>query len=78
MQGVFGGISTIGLVLVTASSPAEKTSSNLGYYQSSLTLGQLAGLPLLYAAISGLSACGLVFFMVLFRTEDLRKELARS
>ncbi|MCX8021655.1 MAG: MFS transporter [Syntrophorhabdaceae bacterium] len=46
LQGVFGGVSTVGLVLVSSSSTKEKLPLNIGFFQSCLTLGQLAGPPL--------------------------------
>lgn len=46
LLGVFSGTSTIGLIIVSSSSSKEKLSSDLGFFQSSLTLGQLVG-PLL-------------------------------
>ncbi|MCX8022792.1 MAG: MFS transporter [Syntrophorhabdaceae bacterium] len=45
-QGMLGGVSTIGLILVSSSSSKEKVSSNIGLFQSFLTLGQLSGPPL--------------------------------
>ena len=46
IQGFVGGISTIGLIIVSSSSLKEKVSFDLGIYQSSMTLGQLVGPPL--------------------------------
>jgi MFS family permease len=46
LQGVFGGVSTIGLILVSSSSSKERLGVNVGLFQSCLTLGQLAGPPL--------------------------------
>ena len=46
LQGVFGGVSTAGLILVTSSSSKEKISSNIGIFQACLTIGQLIGPPL--------------------------------
>ncbi len=45
-QGLVGGVSTIGLIIVSSSSPRERVSLDIGVYQSSMTLGQLVG-PLL-------------------------------
>jgi DHA1 family multidrug resistance protein-like MFS transporter len=45
-QGLIGGVSTIGLVIVSSSSLKERVSFDLGIYQSSMTFGQLVG-PLL-------------------------------
>jgi DHA1 family multidrug resistance protein-like MFS transporter len=46
IQGFVGGISTIGLIIVSSSSLRERVSLDLGIYQSSMTLGQLVGPPL--------------------------------
>lgn len=43
VSGIFGGVSMIGLVLITASSPPEELSSNIGLFQASLTAGQVLG-----------------------------------
>lgn len=45
-QGLIGGISTIGMVIVSSSSLRERVSLDMGIYQSSMTLGQLVGPPL--------------------------------
>ncbi len=45
IQGLLGGISTIGLIIVSALSPAEQRAKNMGLYQSAHTLGQIAGPP---------------------------------
>ena len=45
-QGLIGGISTIGMVIVSSSSLRERVSLDIGIYQSSMTLGQLVGPPL--------------------------------
>jgi len=53
IQGLTGGISTIGLIIVSSSSPQERIPADLGIYQSSMTVGQLAGPPLgSYAAVA--------------------------
>ena len=46
LQGLATGTSTIGLIIVSSSSPKEKLASDIGFFQSSMTLGQLVG-PLL-------------------------------
>lgn len=46
LQGLIGGISTIGLIIVSSSSLKERISLDMGIYQSSMTLGQLVGPPL--------------------------------
>lgn len=45
-QGLVGGISTIGMVIVSSSSLKERVSLDMGIYQSSMTLGQLVGPPI--------------------------------
>jgi len=45
-QGLMGGTSTIGLIILSAMSPKEKVTADIGLFQSSMTLGQLVG-PLL-------------------------------
>jgi MFS family permease len=45
-QGLIGGVSTIGLIIVSSSSLKERVSLDLGVFQSSMTFGQLVG-PLL-------------------------------
>jgi MFS family permease len=46
IQGLAAGTSTIGLIIVSSSSPKEMISSNIGLFQTSITLGQILG-PLL-------------------------------
>jgi MFS family permease len=46
VQGFLGGISTIGLIIVAATSDAEQRPRRMGAYQSALTLGQIFGPPL--------------------------------
>jgi DHA1 family multidrug resistance protein-like MFS transporter len=51
MQGALGGVSTIGLVLISALSPEERLHKDLSLFQNSMTAGQLMGPPLgTYAA----------------------------
>ena len=45
-QGILGGISTVGLIMVSSSSSRESAAKNLGLFQNSLTMGQLIGPPL--------------------------------
>ena len=47
-QGIFGGISTIGLIIISSSSPRERLSADIGFFQTFITLGFLLG-PLLGA-----------------------------
>jgi MFS transporter, DHA1 family, multidrug resistance protein len=46
LQGIFGGVSTIGLIILSATSSREKVTPNIGLFQSAQTLGQLVGPPL--------------------------------
>ncbi len=46
VQGFFGGISTIGLIIVAASSSEDELAPRMGVYQSALTLGQIFAPPL--------------------------------
>lgn len=41
--GMVGGTSTMGLILVSAASDHERITSNVGLFQSAMTLGQIAG-----------------------------------
>lgn len=51
VQGILGGISTIGLIMVSSSSSSESAAGDIGLYQNSLTFGQLLGPPVgAYAA----------------------------
>ena len=61
-QGFLGGLSTIGIIIVSATSPPEQMPRNMGYYQASMTLGQLVGPPVgaLAAAAFGYRAAFLV------------------
>ena len=73
VQGFFGGISTVGLIIISASSSSEWVSRDIGLYQNSMTFGQLIGPPIgaLAASILGyrgafISASALVFVTVIF------------
>lgn len=46
VQGLLGGVSTIGLIMVSSSSSREWASRDIGLYQNSMTLGHLIGPPL--------------------------------
>ena len=46
LQGLTGGISTIGIIIVSSSSSRENIPSNVSLYQSVMTLGQLTGPPI--------------------------------
>ena len=45
VQGIMGGVSTVGLIIVSASSSREWASRDIGFYQNAMTLGQLIGPP---------------------------------
>ncbi|HSB79008.1 MAG TPA: MFS transporter [Candidatus Methylomirabilis sp.] len=46
LQGFFGGISTIGLIIISAISDSEQLPRRMGTYQSALTLGQIFSPPM--------------------------------
>ena len=46
IQGGMGGFSTLGLIIVSSSSPRERLSADIGFFQTFLTLGLLVGPPL--------------------------------
>ena len=73
VQGIMGGISTLGLVIVTSSSSSQRTARDIGFFQNSLTLGQLLGPPVgaFAAAMLGyqgafVSASAFVFVTLVF------------
>ena len=73
LQGIFGGISTIGLILVSASSSQDWLSRDISLFQNSLTLGQLIGPPVgaIAASVLGykgafISSSALVFVTLVF------------
>ena len=73
VQGIFGGISTVGLILVTSSSSHDWVSRDIGFFQNSMTFGQLIGPPVGAIAASTLgykgafiSASALVFITLAF------------
>jgi len=45
IQGMFGGISTVGFIMISASCSKEKLSAHVGFFQTFMTLGQLTGPP---------------------------------
>jgi DHA1 family multidrug resistance protein-like MFS transporter len=45
IQGALGGVSTIGLILVSALSSEERLSKEISLYQNAITAGQLVGPP---------------------------------
>lgn len=54
LQGAFGGISTIGLIIISVTSSAEKRAFHFGMFQSGLSLGQLIGPSLGIFAVAAL------------------------
>jgi len=73
VQGIMGGISTIGLIIVSASSSRQWASRDIGLFQNSMTLGQLLGPPVgaLTATALGyrgafISASAFIFLTVAF------------
>ncbi len=73
VQGLLGGISTVGLIIVSSSSSGEWVSRDIGLFQNSMTLGQLTGPPVgaLAATMLGyqgafISASALVFMTMGF------------
>jgi DHA1 family multidrug resistance protein-like MFS transporter len=73
VQGILGGISTVGLIIVSSSTSKEQASKDIGLFQNSLTLGQLIGPPIGALAASTLgyrsafvSASALIFVIVVF------------
>lgn len=66
IQGALGGVSTIGLILISAISPEEQLNKNLSLYQNSITAGQLIG-PLLgaySASLFGYRAAFVLAFII--------------
>ncbi len=85
LQGFFGGISTLGLIIVSSSSSREKISANIGFFQTFLTLGQLVG-PLLGslaasafgyrgAFISASAFLLVVLLLCIFNVEDVPRQI---
>jgi DHA1 family multidrug resistance protein-like MFS transporter len=46
VQGILGGISTVGLIIVSSSSSREWASRDIGLFQNAMTFGQLIGPPM--------------------------------
>ena len=73
VQGILGGISTVGLIIVSSSTSREQASKDIGLFQNSMTLGQLIGPPIgaLAASTWGyrnafVSASALIFVILVF------------
>jgi MFS family permease len=58
LQGVLGGISTVGLVIVSSSTTRESAVRDIAFFQNTMTLGQLVGPPLGALAASTLGYRG--------------------
>jgi DHA1 family multidrug resistance protein-like MFS transporter len=65
IQGTIGGVSTIGLILISAISPEERLHKNLSLFQNSMTAGQLIG-PLLGAYSASIFGYGAAFVFAFF------------
>lgn len=73
LQGILGGISTVGLIIVSSSSSPERSSRDIGFFQNTMTFGQLIGpaIGAISASILGykgafISASALVFVTLAF------------
>lgn len=68
LQGTLGGVSTIGLILVSYLSSKQRLHSNLSLFQNSMTVGQLMGPPLgtYVASLFGYQAAFILAFIVVF------------
>jgi DHA1 family multidrug resistance protein-like MFS transporter len=68
LQGFMGGISTIGLMIISAISTEEQLARRMGLYQSALTLGQIFAPPLgaLAAAAVGFRGAFLASSLMMF------------
>jgi len=78
-QGVLGGASTIGLVLIAGTAPQEKLPKYLSLFQNSLTAGQLIGPPLGAYAVTlfgyhspFIMAVAVLFFSLVFCHRHVR------
>ncbi len=58
VQGLLGGVSTVGLIILSSSSSKEWTSRDIAFYQNSMTLGQLMGPPVGALAAAALGYTG--------------------
>jgi DHA1 family multidrug resistance protein-like MFS transporter len=68
LQGVLGGVSTIGLIIISSLSPEERLRKDLSLFQNSITAGQLMGPPIgAYAAsLFGYRAPFIFAFIIVF------------
>ncbi len=68
IQGTLGGVSTIGIILISHLSPRETLRTNLSLFQNSMTTGQLVG-PLLgtyFASVFGYRSAFVMTFLIIF------------
>lgn len=67
-QGIVGGTSTMGLILISQSSSQEEITPNVGLFQSAMTLGQILGpfLGAFSADLLGFRATFLLAALLLF------------
>lgn len=88
LQGVFGGISTIGLIMLKQILPEEMLSSGIGKFQSSITIGQLCG-PAVGAYVASVygfriffifasSVIFLIFIVTVFFLENTKTALSHE
>ena len=78
LQGFLGGLSTIGIIIVSVASSREDMPRNMGLYQASMTMGQLLGPPIgaFTASVFGyraafLTTAGLVGAIFVFAMRSL-------
>lgn len=66
IQGSLGGVSTIGLVIISSISQKERIHKDLSLYQNSMTAGQLIGPPVgaYVASLFGYRAAFILIFIV--------------
>jgi len=66
LQGVLGGVSTVGYILISHLSPSERLHKDLSLFQSSITAGQLVGPPIgaYIASLLGYKAPFIAAFLI--------------
>jgi len=66
IQGSLGGVSTIGLIIISSISKRERVHKDLSLYQNSMTAGQLIGPPVgaYVASLFGYRAAFILIFIV--------------
>ena len=67
LMGFVGGISTIGLVLVSVLSPKERAHKDMGFLQIAMTIGQLVGPPIgaHMVTLTGYRAAFIIAFLIM-------------